>query len=189
MLLPPPSKHRVTTKLSEHFELLKRTSKSSRVAATISLPQSRIGPSTASNEHLYALTPRPSSPIYGLPRLHHEACSRQRRSNFLLTPHLLPQIAPYRLSNGTPSPLLGLSPYSRIPQGFGYDSHPRHLRRVPHGQVAVSLMEIKRRRSLLLDFRECALDLLDETSTVLRQLEKASLRLSASRQRAAVRGR
>lgn len=41
---------------------------------------------------------------------------------------------------------------------------------VPRG--ALTLLDIKRRRSMLIDLREVALDLLEETSTILTQLDK-----------------
>jgi hypothetical protein len=57
---------------------------------------------------------------------------------------------------------------------------PRSMRHSPYDRV-VNLRDIKRRRTVLLDFREVALDLLEETSTVLNQLDNTLHKVALKR--------
>lgn len=68
------------------------------------------------------------------------------------------------------------------PRRFAYQPYPiGAIHSKSPRQSALTLLDIKRRRSRLLDLREVALDLLEETSTVLTQLDKVLPKLASRR--------
>jgi hypothetical protein len=89
--------------------------------------------------------------------------------------------APYHLPVRAQAPPRAIA---STPRRFAHQPHRiGTLRSEPHRQSALTLLDIKRRRSMLLDLREVALDLLEETSTVLTQVDKALPKLAAKRGR------
>lgn len=108
-----------------------------------------------------------------------------------LEPYRLPATKwyqqPRQADRGGPYPMPVLSSITRA-AGYWATSrsvYPPHastaMDPVPNRQTAASMMSIKRRRSMLIDFREVTLDLLEEISTVLTHLDRALPKSSTKR--------
>lgn len=193
ILLPPPAKHKVTNPILETLNGKVPASKkreSANLLPVLDLDEPR--------HHFSSYQHRPRVP-YPSPGNGPESRSRAGRPfadrpsfsrNFMRQPGGPPQFHPLRRTD-FPGPYQ--RPVSRymIPRPgtprMPASRWPSHLLPSAKGNPqfrVVTLQDIKHRRSLLLDFREVALDLLEETSTVLNQLDKSLPKLAAMRKNA-----
>lgn len=194
ILLPPPAKHKVANPTLESFKgtdvcFLENKRDYSNFLPPLQLHQPRINFSSyrhlppRDNRSVAALVEHRASSVHQAERRH------MPHRNFTRSPSGPQRHYPSRRDNVLDPYSLGRQIPARAdtPLAVRRWSSPFHAstQGSPHARV-MTLQNIRRRRTILLDFREVALDMLEETSTVLNQLDKtlpkfAALRKEASR--------
>lgn len=191
ILLPPPAKHSVTNRILESLEgsesaPLTKREKSSDFLPPLELGRPRINFSSHARSPFSAHSAKVTVSDIQTPSDH----AFERRSgpsrNPLHSPGKTSQFHPSR-SDGSSTPYhLPPSRYPpRRPDAASSVARwpapsPRSAPPSSYGNVA-SPRDIKRRRTILLDFREVTLDLLEETATVLDQLNNTLHKMTLRR--------
>lgn len=193
ILLPPPANYKVANRIVESFKGAEKDFLAKKHESSDFLPPLRLdqpGINFSSYRHLPQKRRHPDS-------AHVEQMTAGRQierrptapRNFTRSPGRPQRFCPLRRET-SPGPYeLPLRRYitARADRPFPTRRWPSPLLpSMPSNPTAqvITLQDIRRRRTVLLDFREVALDMLEETSTVLNQLDKTLSRLAALRKEA-----
>jgi hypothetical protein len=191
ILLPPPAKQKVLNQILESLRRTDSNPAAERERSSDFLPPLELGKPRIHFSNDEQRLPSVYSSVPDMSKQRHALVhSLERRTlpprTFLPSSRATPRFYPLR-PNESPAPYQ--VPFNRHLVPRRYATSPVHrwpspipslMRRSPYDRV-VDLRDIKRRRTVLLDFREVALDLLEETSTVLNQLDNTLHKMALRR--------